>query len=457
MAGGLSRVTIVSPHSRVDLALPTNVPLVDVLPTVLDLAGGATDEPARRTGWVLARLGGPDLDNSRTPAQLSVRDGELLYLRPRGGDAPAMVFDDLVDAVATGTREQTRRWTPHSTRVAALVGGIVALLGGIVGLPLTGPPYAGSGGAGLLVGAAVLAVAVVLTRALGESRIGTAFALLSIGYAAVGGLLVLAGGRPLHELGMPQVTVAVTATLLAAAVAAVGVPSAAPSLLGVAMCALGVLAGAGIATGLHARVSAAAAVIIVLSYALLPAMPMLSYRLVGLPTPTVPTEREQLRQETESVDGPKVFRLTRRADAYLSALLGALALISAAGVVVVTPAGTPGLALGAVLGVLPLLRSRSFGARSQRLPLLLSGTAALAATAVAGFRELPSGQRLLALVAVAVGVSALSIGFGLTGGRQQSPRTARLLDLLETLLILAMPVLAIWVSGILGWVRTLRG
>ncbi|MEU5670390.1 EsaB/YukD family protein, partial [Micromonospora sp. NPDC047753] len=37
--GGLSRITIVAPRTRMDLALPSDVPLADLLPTLLRYAG----------------------------------------------------------------------------------------------------------------------------------------------------------------------------------------------------------------------------------------------------------------------------------------------------------------------------------------------------------------------------------------------------------------------------------
>jgi len=78
----LSRVTIVAPATRVDLALPANVPLATLLPTLLRYAGEELpDDPAAQAGWVLTRLGGRVLDSGRTAAQLDVRDGAA---RPRG-------------------------------------------------------------------------------------------------------------------------------------------------------------------------------------------------------------------------------------------------------------------------------------------------------------------------------------------------------------------------------------
>jgi len=59
----LSRVTIVAPATRVDLALPANVPLATLLPTLLRYAGEELpDDPAAQAGWVLTRLGGRVLE-----------------------------------------------------------------------------------------------------------------------------------------------------------------------------------------------------------------------------------------------------------------------------------------------------------------------------------------------------------------------------------------------------------
>src|SRR5689334_21665708 len=93
---GVSRVTVVAPNTRVDLALPTDVALADLLPTVLRYAGeDLADDPSARHGWVLSRMGGPPLPVDQSPAQLDVRDGEVLYLRPRGSEFAEPIFDDV--------------------------------------------------------------------------------------------------------------------------------------------------------------------------------------------------------------------------------------------------------------------------------------------------------------------------------------------------------------------------
>jgi type VII secretion integral membrane protein EccD len=149
MAAGLSRVTIVAPRSRVDLALPSDVPLADLLPVLLGFAGLDArsavarhdgDDAGRRHGWSLSRLGGGELDSSCTPAQLAVRDGELLYLRPRDEAAPLMVYDDLVDVLAVGTRGRPGQWTPQATRLAGRATASLVLLAGAPALLFAGPP-----------------------------------------------------------------------------------------------------------------------------------------------------------------------------------------------------------------------------------------------------------------------------------------------------------------------------
>ena len=140
-SAGFSRVTIVAPKTRVDLALPTDIAFADMLPTLLRYAGdGLADDPSARDGWSLTRLGGPVLDTSRTPAQLDIRDGEFLYLRPRGAEPPELAFDDVVDAVATATNDRSGRWQHGTTRTFGLTLAVVALLGGAAAVLFAGPP-----------------------------------------------------------------------------------------------------------------------------------------------------------------------------------------------------------------------------------------------------------------------------------------------------------------------------
>ena len=410
MAAGLSRVTIVAPRSRVDLALPSDVPLADLLPVLLGFAGldarsrapgvdgaGAGGRPAssagergaddagRRTGWSLSRLGGGELDSSCTPAQLAVARRRAALPAPAWGRGPGHGLRRPGRRVRHRRPYPQRPVDPTISRTAGLTAGVLALLAGVVALPFAGPPSVLAGAVALTLAVALLVVAVVFARALGDGRSATAFALVGTLYAGVGGLLVLAADRPLGELGFAHVAIAATLVLVAATIAAVGIPGAAPIFLCAGACAGAVLVTTGISAGFGIGVPAAAAVTVLVSSASLPMLPMLAYRMVGLPVPTVPTEREHLRQDPGAVDGARVLTLARRADAFLAAMLSALAIINAAAAILVVFAGLPGIVLGGVLGLLPLVRARWFQGRAQKLPLLLSGGVALAAVAVAVF------------------------------------------------------------------------
>jgi type VII secretion integral membrane protein EccD len=281
---------------------------------------------------------------------------------------------------------------------------------------------------------------------------------VATGYAGVGGLLLLAGDAPLSQLSVAHVTAAAATTVVAAAVASLGVPNAAPVFLGAGACAAAVFATLAISAALDTSLAAASAATVVVAYAFLPAMPTLAYRLAGLRRPPIPTEREHLRQETETVDSARVFELGRRVDAYLSAMLGALAVISAGAAVLTAMAGGRGILLASVLALLAVLRSRTFGGRTHRLPLVLAGGVAAAAVAVALFLTFDREVRLLGVLGVNVVVSAATIGIGLVGQRQQSsPPWNRFLDIVEIVLILALIPIAVWVTGILEWARAIRG
>jgi type VII secretion integral membrane protein EccD len=457
VATGLSRVTIVSPRSRVDIALPADVPLADLLPTLLRYAGAGGDESGRRNGWALSRIGGGELDGTRSAEAQAVRDGELLLLRPHREEQPATVFDDVVDALASGTRDRRGRWTQGASRASGFVAGVLALTGAAVGLLFAGPPFGLAGLAGLGLGALLLVVAVVYTRALGAPAAGAAFGVLAVVYCGLGGLLVAAGERPLHGIGVAHATIAVAAAVVAAAVAASGVPNAAPLFLTVSVCAVAVPLSMEAGRYVNVGIAGGAAATVVVAYAFLPAMPMLAYRLAGLPRPTVPSEREHMLAEPEPVDGARVLELGRRADAYLAAMLNALGIISAGAAVLVSRVGWAGTGMAGLLGLLAILRSRWFMGRAQRMPLLTSGGVALAAAAAAAAARLDPTQRLLMVAGVALAVVLLSISLGLVGERQPDPRWGRFLDIIEVLFIIALAPLAVWVTGVLELVRAIRG
>ncbi|MER5602903.1 EsaB/YukD family protein, partial [Streptomyces sp. NPDC002265] len=125
---GLCRLTVRAPARTIDLAVPSDVPVADLLPTVLQYAGEEVEENGlEHDGWVLQRLGGAALDDEATLAALDLKDGEVLYLRPQTESLPEVRLDDLVDGMATVTRDRLHSWDAAAGR-RLLLGMAVAAL-----------------------------------------------------------------------------------------------------------------------------------------------------------------------------------------------------------------------------------------------------------------------------------------------------------------------------------------
>ncbi|WP_405102870.1 type VII secretion integral membrane protein EccD [Micromonospora sp. NBC_01412] len=457
--GGLSRITIVAPRTRMDLALPSDVPLADLLPTLLRHAGeDLADDGVRHGGWSLARLGGQPLDGGRTAAQLGLRDGEVLYFTPRAAAAPEIVFDDVVDAVATATNQRPGSWQVGTTRSFSVLFAAAALSAGALAALFAGPPQLPGAIAALLVAVALVVSAAVLSRAAGDSRTGSVLALAGIGHAATGGLLVLAGDRTLTELASPHVLLAATAVVVFGAVAALAVGDRLPLFFGATAVGAAVGLGAVVSLTFSAGAPAAAAVVATVAFAALPALPMASYRLARLPVPSIPTGPDDLKTDTETVDGRRVLRLSERADAFLTGLLWTVALLVLGGEFVLALDGRlPSTLLCLVLALLSLLRARPFIGRAQRTPVLLAGTLGLGLAAAATFAAGSTALRLGVVLGGLVVAAVISLIYGLTvAGKRISPVWGRLLDIVEIMLIISLVPLAAWVCGLYGWIVNLR-
>src|SRR5688572_12954172 len=95
------RLTLLAPRATVDVALPSDVPVAELVPMVLDLVG----EPVfgvRPVPWRLTAAAGAPLPPGASLAELGVPDGELLRLAPDVPPPAPPVFDDPVDALASG-------------------------------------------------------------------------------------------------------------------------------------------------------------------------------------------------------------------------------------------------------------------------------------------------------------------------------------------------------------------
>lgn len=455
---GLSRVTIVAPGTRMDLALPSDVPLADLLPTLLRYAGeDLADDGATHGGWALRRLGGPPLDTGRTVAELDIHDGEMLYLTPRADASPEVVFDDVVDAVATATRQRADRWVTADTRRFAVGFTVAALAGGIAAVLFAGPPHLPSALVGTGLGLVLLVTATLVSRVGGDSRTGTLFGLVGLAYGGTGGLLLLAGDRSLAELAAPDVLLAATFLVVYGAVGTLAVGDYPQVFLGAAALGVALGVGAGICLVLGAEPAVAAAVVGTVSFATVPAHPILAYRLARLPMPSIPTDPEDLRRDVTTVDGRRILALSERAAEYLTGLTVTVAVAVLASVLVlVLDGGLPAVLLAALLAVLLMLRARPMPGRSQRLPVLVCGALGLGAVTLTWFATGGALTRLGLVLGVLLAAAVISLVYGLAvAGKRISPLWGRTLDILEILMIVAVVPVAAWAAGLYGVVATI--
>ena len=452
------RIVLTAPSGAVEVAVPADVPLADLLPTLLHQAGdNLAEQGLDHGGWILQRLGEAPLDEDKTPTALGLRDGETIYLRPRQDQLPSIDFDDLIDGVSAGVRQRPDRWTPTMTR-RALLGTMVVILGTGVGvLLIDGSTSVRAAAAGLLSAALVLGAAIA-SRALGDRAAGLILAYASVLYATLAGLL--APGGPPDEL-------VVSGThLLAGAVAGVAAALLALLAVGPALPVFGAAAVVGAAAGLGGLIPAlagtsaaqAAAVVLVLTLGLSTAIPVLSFRLAQLRLPLLPADSEELQEDIEPLPADTVLRSAKAADSFMNALFVAVGVVSVGALTMLAPA--PGWApptLAATVCASLLLRARALVGGRQRLAAILPALYGLALVAVHLAAESDLLARLFGLLGLMVAAGLLLAAAQSLPGRRLAPYWGRAGDLAESLAAVALLPLTLAVLDAFSWARALAG
>jgi len=450
MQTGLALVTINAPRRRVDVALPQHIPLVDLLPDVLQHAGdGLADDGESHGGWVLRRTGGAVLAGAQTLQSQGVRDGEVLHLVPARERWPELEFDDVVEAIAAGARRRGAAWSGVQTGAATLAAAGVVLTVALAALLRAGP---GSRAAPLV----VLAVAACLTlggalasRVYDRRAAGVALGAFALPYAFAAGALFAAGdpvvpAAGVRWLGAPELLLGSAALTLLGVLGLVGVGAgraifAASVLVGL----LGCLAAL---TGLVLPAPEAAAILASALVCGVGLLPLLAIRLGRLPMPPVTMPAGDKAGEP---DRDRVFAAVARADELLGGMLiGHAVLTTVAAIVLVVDGGVAGKVLAGVSGVALLLRSRVFVTVRQRVPLVVGGLAALAALGSA-LAVRPDGPSPVALAGLGLAIALTLTAAGATYSHKPAgPYLGRAADLLDTALVVAVVPIACAVLGL---------
>lgn len=446
-ASSFTRVAVVAPASRVDVALPSDIPVVDLLPGLLDMVGERSDDGGgSHDGWRLSTLDGAQLDPSRTLRALDVLDGQTLRMAPARDPLPEPVHDDVVEAIAAAVRDRT---DARSIRDDGRAFAAAALLVTCALVLVLG----GTGVLGAMVGAGVAAISLVVGRALAlgrARRTGQALAVAAAAPAfAAGWLLPTGGDVPTHLLLASAAAAAVTLVtrfVLPGAAVALAAQSTALGFV-----ALAALAAVLLGTTMTAPLVAVSA----LAIGAMSFLPWFGVRMARLPLPVLPSSGEDLRTSVPLPQDELSRRARAGADLAEGTLVG-LTLVAAIGALAAASTGSRlGIAYAVVALAVLALRTRGVAGRTPRMALLgVPVVAAVLALAVAATRlaEVSALTLALALALATIALAVVAMAPQRTSG---APVAGRWVNLLEMAALVALLPLAVGAMDLYSYVRHL--
>ncbi|MGW4489632.1 type VII secretion integral membrane protein EccD [Amycolatopsis sp. NPDC004368] len=450
-------MTVVAPNTRIDVALPADVAVADLLPMLLEMAKETSpDGGARHGGWALAKLGDAPLDPSRTLASLGVVDGELLQLRKRNENPPPPLYDDVVDAIAESTPDSFRPWTKETARRFGHVAGGLALFLSALALFMSGSLYGGSALAAAIAGGlgAIACVAVGATLAKGYQAEATGVLIAAAGglpLAFVSGFYIVPGLSVRANLLLGAVLVLIVAAVCILVIGA-GIRVFIAAATAGAFGAIAFLVATLVPSATTAGVGAGA---VAVSLACISFLPRATIWLAKLPLPHVPSTAEELKEDSGFPDYEAIEQRTAVAHDYMTGLMigcGATTAVSA--VLAATAPGYFGIILGVVATLVLLLRARAYANGAQAIALLTTGMVSAAGILVGWLFATTAEFRVLyvfgALIVVAAGALVVGVIFP---NQRFSPPLRRTVEILEAICIAVVLPLAL---GVMDLYTTLR-
>ncbi|APB01501.1 ESX-4 secretion system protein eccD4 [Nocardia seriolae] len=469
-APDLARVTILAKHTQVDMAIPVDVPVALVIPSVVDMVDhhnlvndfdtdGEQFEPHE---WVLARIGQPPFSNSLSLSEQGVRDGELLMLESAEHIAPTPLFDDIMYNVAIADADHFRGWTPRTARLTGSILAVAIMLTGCFGLlaaPTAIPGWV-SGIVATFVSLLLVTASMVLSRMYRDHASALVLGGCALPTAFSAGMLYVPDHYGWANVLLGAVLAGATA-ILAWRVSGVGLG------LFIGVTALAVYAIPAALVGLLTEVSthAIGGGVATLGLAGLSLAPRLSMLLAKLPLPPVPAPGTPIDPTEDDPDDHralptmKVLRAkSERAREYLAGLVTATTVVVIAGAVAaVDPTADspywPGLAFALVCAVVLMFRSRTYAGAEQAVVLIAGGTAIVLLVLIGAAL---TQRQPLTIFGVALLLFAAALVLGILVPRQQAtPPMRRAVELLEYAFVAAVVPLAFWVTDLYTLVRGL--
>ncbi|TSE02109.1 type VII secretion integral membrane protein EccD [Skermania sp. ID1734] len=455
----LCRMTVLARNTQVDVAVPADVAIALVMPSIVDMIRGhhndldQPNEPAQQQDWTLARIGEPALPSHLSLNEHGVRDGELLMLQLADAPTPPPLFDDVMYQVASA---DTGRWSPEGARVVGSAVAVAATLTSCIAVlesPLGVVRMLGAMAAAFVAVLLLIASAVV-SRLYADGRSGVVLCACALPLTVTAGAAFVPS-----PIGWPNILLAAAlggaAAVLALRLAVVG----RRLCTGVATASVLVLCVALTAMYADMSVRALGAVATGLALTALAVAPRISIALARLPLPAVPAAQAAL-SDADDAALPDITDLTRRAEvarASLTGLIGATTTVAAAGALAAAFSTGhpywPGFALSAASAAVLVFRGRTYASAEHAYVLIFGGSCIW--LAMLGGSAITAPQPLVVFaVAIAVAGGALAIGI-IAPTQDFSPPARRSVELLEYVCVAIVLPLVCWVAGLFEVVRGL--
>ena len=434
----LVRVSIVCEGRRLDVGVPTQVPLVELLPGFARSLG-VLDPTLAHGGYALHKADGTILDPARGAGSQGLRDGELLTLVRGGLIVEPRIYDDVVEAVIDATSEQHTPWTPRDNARTALAVSLTFL--GLCAVLLVSAGSDFLAGAIIAGGAAVvlLATSAVLAR-VGQREAGLALGLAAALFGGIGGYLAVPveplWGWPLAAGGLGTLVVGAAALALTRTGREVHlVPVAFGFVIG-ATSTVAALAAPGS--------PAPYAIMIAVVGSLANGLPWLALSSTRIRVISPQSDIDVIATP-EPIDAEDVKRRAAAGQRILTALRVALGLTILLATPLVAASGALGTALCALAFVGMMFQSRQVYGRLGVLVVMVMGAVGLAVTGLTASAALPDLRA--ALLVVLLIATALLVGLTLLSPRARL-RLARVADTVEVLVLASLLPVGVLASGL---------
>ena len=440
-------LTITYGVDRTDVTIPQSIPLVELLPGLVESVGAFSDQPTN-DGFAVRTASGRLLDQSKSLSAQGVRAGAALTLEPLGEGAADMVYDDLTEAVGQVVERVSTPWTRDDARTFAALSAAALIFVAAVLLATTPQDAISSMQSGnvaffnYVYGAIGVVAALLVT---GTSAVVTRKYPGPAGIALAHTVPFLTAASALRLSQSQWDTggwIAVGVGLLVGSLAALTLPKryrisiAAPLVLGTMMAATRLMVKVGSLSQVGVSALLFALVIVLLQLAPWIALAHIPVRILDANT----SEQIPAQGITDQVTTSFVFVVSLRAGGALAAVFLTVSMLSTAGL---RSFSVP-LALVVLGSVSLILQTRSIRARVEVLLSSLTGLTTILVGATLVTRADPASLPWVTLSAIA---AALVLVVTNVVGPRARPHLTRIADTIAVLSLFVLIPLAVYLWG----------